>query len=73
MDAYTSWKNENTLTNAKKQQPTENQKNTKYQSWPKCQLKGAQFLHLACQGKRLAPLPPVSYATGYNHTRNFEY
>jgi len=25
---------------------------------------GAHFLHLACQGGRRAPLPPVSYATG---------
>jgi len=29
-----------------------------------CQLKGVQFLHFACQGRRLAPLPPASYATG---------
>jgi len=50
------------LNKRKKQQPTENQKSTKYQSGPKCQLKGAQFLHLACQGRRLALLPPVSYA-----------
>ena len=28
----------------------------------KCQLKGAHFLHLACQGAA-RPLPPVSYAT----------
>jgi len=31
--------------------------------YTKCQLKGAQFLHLACQRARLAPLPLVSYAT----------
>jgi len=28
----------------------------------KCQLKVAQFLHLACQVGRLAPLSPFSYA-----------
>jgi len=33
----------------------------------KCQVKGAQFLHLACQGCRLAPL---SNATGYNINSN---
>jgi len=30
----------------------------------KFQPKGAQFLHLACQGRRLATRFPVSYATG---------
>jgi len=29
----------------------------------KCQLKGAQFLHLVCQGGWFPPCPPVSYAT----------
>jgi len=45
----------------KKQQPKE------YQT-SKCQLEGARFLHLAFQGVRLAPCPPVSYATGYSPT-----
>jgi len=30
----------------------------------KMSTKGAQFLHLSCQGGRIAPLLPVSYATG---------
>jgi len=46
-------KNENTPKNAKKQS-TENQKNT----MSKYQLKGAQFLHLACQGVG-SPLCPL--------------
>jgi len=29
-------------------------------------LRGAHFLHLACQGGGAHPWPPVSYATGYN-------
>jgi len=33
--------------------------------------KGAQFLHLACQGGRLAPLLPVSYATVRERTQNW--
>ena len=41
----------------RKTQKNNNLKNTK------CQQEGAQFLHLACQGGRLDPLPPVSYAT----------
>jgi len=41
---------ENTPKNAKKQ--------IKEYQILKCQLKGAQFLHLACQGGRLAPLSP---------------
>ena len=50
VDVYNSWKTENTLKNTR----NNNLKNAK------CQLKGAQFLHLACQGGRLSP---VSYAT----------
>jgi len=33
VDVYTCLKNKNTPKNAKKQQPTENQKNTKYQNF----------------------------------------
>jgi len=44
-------KNENTPKNAKEQQPKEFQ-------ILKCQPEGDQFLHLACQGGRLAPLHP---------------
>ena len=40
----------------KEQQPKEYQIS-------KCQLKGAQFLHLACQGGGAPPCPTVSYAT----------
>jgi len=56
---------------AKKQTktPRKTQKNTTYwkplEYWiSKCQLKGAQFLHLTCQGGGSPPCLPVSYATG---------
>jgi len=54
VDLYTIDKNMKTPRKAQKDNPAENQKNTiKF----KCQLKGAQFLHLACQGGG-SPLAP---------------
>jgi len=55
VDLYTRQKYENAPKNAKKQHFTENQMNPiKF----KCQLKGTQFLHLACQGGGSPPCPP---------------
>jgi len=36
---------------------------TKEYNVSNCQLEGAQFLHLACQGGRSLPCPPASYVT----------
>jgi len=47
---------ENTPKNAKKQQPTEKQKNTKTEILYK--PSGARFLQLDCQEGRFNPLPP---------------
>jgi len=44
----------------KKRQPTENQRNTKNELSLKVAVR---FSHLDCQGRNLAPLPPVSYVT----------
>ena len=52
-----------TIWKTQKQQPTENQTNTKTEISLKVAVR---FSHLDCQGGLFAPLPAVSYVTGYD-------
>jgi len=56
VDAHTRYKKLNTRINAIKQHIKEYQIS-------KCQLKGSEFLHLACQGGGSPPCLPVNNAT----------
>ena len=53
MDVYAKTQNHR---KSQKQKSTDNQENTKYR---KISYMEAQFLHLACQGCRVTPPPPV--------------
>jgi len=57
-----------------KKQPTENQTNIKTEISLNMVVR---FSHIECLGGHFAPLPPISYVTGYDilflHTGSFPY
>jgi len=50
----------------RKTQKNNNQLKTKGILTPKYHLMAVRFSHLECQRRHFAPLPPVSYVTGYD-------